>query len=165
MCHREIGFWKTDEPSGPRLKGFEKAMRESKVKVRREWLFGGGPGSYLHNEDSGIEFAHKFQRLSRRPTAMCMVNDRATHAFVAALSRAGLRVPEDLSVVSHDDTPIARCGFLPLTTMSHPDKAIGQAVVDLLQKRLNGELDETPQQVVVRGELIVRESTSFALPL
>jgi DNA-binding LacI/PurR family transcriptional regulator len=55
-------------------------------------------------------------QLVQRPTAMCIVNDHAASAFVNEVQRAGLRIPRDLSVVSHDDSPVARYSVVPLTT-------------------------------------------------
>lgn len=46
--------------------------------------------------------AARFLALESRPTAMCIVNDHAASAFVNEVQRGGLRVPHDLSVVSHD---------------------------------------------------------------
>ncbi|RYF41545.1 MAG: LacI family transcriptional regulator, partial [Cytophagaceae bacterium] len=69
-------------------------------------------------------------------------------------------VPEDMSVVSHDDLPIALYGAVPLTAMSHPIEETAHAIVDLLRERIENHYDGPPRRIVLRGELHVRQSTT-----
>ena len=81
-----------------------------------------------------------------------MVNDYAATAFIGTVQRAGLRVPGDVSVVSHADMPIARHSATPLTTMTHPIEVIAQQVTELLASRADGRYSGPAREVVVRGE-------------
>jgi DNA-binding LacI/PurR family transcriptional regulator len=96
--------------------------------------------------------------LEQRPSAMCIVNDHAASAFVNEVQRSGLTVPRDLSIVSHDDSPVARYSVVPLTTVSHPVEAIARNVVNLLCSRLEGLYDGVPRRVIIKGQLMVRDS-------
>ena len=80
--------------------------------------------------------------------------------FVVEAARLGLGVADDVSVVSLDNLPAARYAAVPLTAVSQPIEAISDAVVKLLMSRLEGGYDGKPRQVVVRGELITRQSTA-----
>ena len=85
-----------------RLRGFRRALAEVGLPMREEWFF-----QNPTYERGGAEMARRFLAMRDRPTALCIVNDYVALAFVVEVMRAGLRVPEDVSVVSHDDQPIA----------------------------------------------------------
>ena len=81
----------------------------------------------------------------------------AVGVYVAA-RKAGLRIPEDLSIVGFDDTPISARIWPPLTTVRSPIREVGRAAADLLLKRGNGS-ENLKELQSFQLELIVREST------
>ena len=108
-------------------------------------------------ETGGEELAAHFLALSKRPTAVCIVNDYAALAFMVEMARAGVRVPEDVSVVGHDNQAVARYCPVPLSSVSQPIDQIARGVADLLFARLDGDTS-APKRVEVRGEFIERQS-------
>jgi LacI family transcriptional regulator len=70
--------------------------------------------------------------LAARPTAVVCLNDTAALGLLDGLQAAGVRVPNDISVVGYDDLPIARRLAPPLTTVSQPNYELGQAAAELL---------------------------------
>lgn len=160
LGHRNIGFavGSSQPSSQPRMKGLLRALEEFDVPLQKQWL---RYSPQDQGELSGPSLAEFYLSLKQRPTAMCIVNDYITSGFVFTVQRNGVRVPQDLSVVSHDDLPIARIGApLPLTTMSQPMEGIAQNVAQLLIDRLKGSYNGKPRTVVVRGELKIRETTA-----
>ena len=160
LGHRDLGFWASDTSRrtvGPRLEGFRRALREFGATERPQWRFGGG--HHLDNERSGAELAAQILALSKRPTGLCIVNDSAAQACVAELMHGGLRVPDDISVVSHDDLPIARYSSVPLTAVSHPIAETARAIVEMLCERIENNYDGSPRHLTLRGELRVRQSS------
>ncbi len=161
LGHRDLGFWASDISvwtTEPRIQGFRRALREFGAPARPQWQFSGG--SHLANERSGAELAAQILALPKRPTGLCIVNDSAAVICVGELMRAGLRVPDDISVISHDDLPIAHYGAVPLTAVSHPIEATARAIVELLCQRIEDGFDGPPRQLNLRGELRVRQSTA-----
>lgn len=160
LGHQNIGFYRAAPAdsllSDPRFRGFSRALEEFGLKPRAEWLF-----QKDFEEEAGILMAEAFLRLKHRPSAMCVVNDIAAAMFIIRLREAGIKVPNDVSVVSHDDTPIARCSAVPLTTAIHPVESIAHQVVSLLLSRLRGEYQGEPRLKVICGELIVRQSCAI----
>ncbi len=69
---------------------------------------------------------------SLTPTALFVVSDAQAHGVLRACRELGLRVPEDMSIVSFDGTRSARFSDPPLTTMRQPIRAIGKEVVTIL---------------------------------
>ena len=163
LGHRAIGIWRTIPDSGNvlaslRLQGFRRALREFGVPERPQWQM--HSGHYSDNERSGAELAERLLGMNERPTALCIINDSAAQTCIAGLGRGGVRVPQEMSIVSHDDLPIARYGGLPLTAMSHPIQETAEAIVELLRERIENLSDDPPHRVTLRGELRVRESTA-----
>jgi DNA-binding LacI/PurR family transcriptional regulator len=144
-----------NDPLSYRMRGFHRALEEFGVPFREEWFFRNP--TY---EKGGAEMARQFLALKDRPTALSIVNDYVTLAFMVEVMRSGVRIPDDLSLVGHDNQPIAAYCPVPLTSLTQPVERIARAVVDLLVTRLNGDipLDAPPRTVTIRGELIQRDS-------
>ncbi len=84
-------------------------------------------------------------------TAVMAFNDQLALGLISGLTRRGVRVPDDISVVGCDDVPLAELVAPPLTTITMPTEAAGIAAVELL----TGE----PRTVELAGSFIVRGST------
>lgn len=146
----------TNDPQQHRIRGFRRALAEYGVPFRDEWFF-----RNTTYEKGGAEMAYQFFQLAERPTAIAIVNDYVALAFMVEVMRAGVRVPQDLSLIGHDNQPIASYCPVPLTSMTQPVEQIAQAVVNLLTYRINGAvLPDTPHTTCITGELVVRNSVS-----
>jgi DNA-binding LacI/PurR family transcriptional regulator len=91
-----------------------------------------------------------------RTTAIVAVNDRCAVGALDALSRAGVRVPGDVSVVGYDDSALAQLGHIDLTTVNQDAGrqarlAVGAAVERLETGRARGRAVVLPPRLVVRG--------------
>jgi LacI family transcriptional regulator len=163
--HRRLGIGLTvtdarlsgtaSDPQSFRLQGFRRALAEFGVPAREEWVFRNP--TY---EKGGAEMARQFLQLAERPTGLCIVNDYVALAFMVEVMRVGVRVPEDISIVGHDNQPIAAYCPVPLTTVSQPVEAIARAVVELLVERIEGRGGDAPRTETIRGELIERGSVA-----
>jgi DNA-binding LacI/PurR family transcriptional regulator len=92
-------------------------------------------------------------------TAIFVANDQMALGVLGALHKAGLRVPEDVSVVGFDDTPQAAYYAPPLTTVRQDYETLVRRSMDLMLAQVNGEnvpLVNAP----VATDLILRESTA-----
>ena len=90
---------------------------------------------------------------------MLLLNDLAffnSHVFAARA--AGLRIPEDLSVVGYDDLPIAAWTNPALTTVHQPIVEKGRLAARLLIQRMKGKVVESPAPLGT--SLVIRGSTS-----
>lgn len=164
LGHRAIGLFivgKT-EPVGPRLDGFARALAEFGLVPDARWMLRGN--KHGDSEEDGVDAAREFLALGEapgeRPSAMCIVNDRAAVAFCSEVQNVGVAIPAQLSVVGHDNSPIARFGSVALSTVSHPIERIAQSIIALLLGRIEGQNDEPPQRIWVRGELVQRQSSA-----
>jgi DNA-binding LacI/PurR family transcriptional regulator len=158
LGHRKLGLFVNGvhTPGGERMEGFQKALKQYGGYTRDEWYFS---GTFMY-EEGGRSMAKQFLKLKERPTAICVVNDNAALAFIAEVQNAGIRVPQDVSVIGHDNLSFVPFGAVPLTAMSHPVKEIAHYVGNLLLDRAEGGYNGAIRQVILQGTLVVRQSTA-----
>lgn len=86
-------------------------------------------------------------------------NDLLAIGAMQAAKQAGVRVPDELSIVGFDDTILATVTDPPLTTVAQPMEHMGKQAFNLLTERLVNQ-DTVKQRIVLRPELKIRQSTS-----
>ncbi|HEY0812989.1 MAG TPA: LacI family DNA-binding transcriptional regulator [Pseudonocardia sp.] len=113
------------------------------------------PGGY--DEAAGSAAAREL--LNDLPTAVVAANDRSAIGLLDAFVRAGVRVPQDVSVVGYDDSAPARLAHIDLTTVSQEghDQA-ARAVAAALERLDEGRAEAT--ESVLAPRLVVRGSTA-----
>ncbi|WP_334149636.1 LacI family DNA-binding transcriptional regulator [Microbacterium sp.] len=87
--------------------------------------------------------------------AVFAASDRMAAGAIAAIRRAGLRVPEDIAVAGFDDSGLAATHEPPITTMRQPWEQISAQMVSVLLEVIAGA---SPRSVILDTELIVRDS-------
>ena len=151
--HRRVGFIAGTPDyalSAARLEGYCEAMRAAGLTPRHQ------PGDFGY--DSGLAAARTLLSGQDRVTAIVASSDRMALACVAAATERGWRIPDDLSVVSFDDTPLARFSHPPLTAIAQPIAAMSaRAAAVLMGKPQSAEAVEW-----VPFDLIERASTGPA---
>jgi len=159
LGHADIGFI-----SGPpdfssakrRYREWAAAMRRLKLSVRKDWIVAGN--MRVEGGEKGME-----ELLSREtyPTAVLATNDLMALGALQAASRAGLRVPQDISIVGFDDLPIASMVVPQLTTIQLPRREIAaRAFLSLVQATRDDAAMVACE--VVHTKLVVRGSTGPA---
>jgi DNA-binding LacI/PurR family transcriptional regulator len=142
------------EASRARLDGFRAGMDLAGVPL--------DPALERHGDfmiEGGREHARALLRLDEPPTAIFACNDGTAVGVYHAAAEAGVRIPEDLSVVGFDDLPKAKWTIPPLTTIRQPLNEMGAAAARMIVALAAGE--PLPQQrVELATELVVRESTA-----
>jgi DNA-binding LacI/PurR family transcriptional regulator len=138
-----------------RLDGWRTALRDADAAeppvLEGDW----GPRS-------GFE---AMSRIVHRPdvTAVFAANDQMAVGAMAAIRAAGLRVPEDISVVGFDDEPIARYLPIPLTTVRQDIDESTRVAMHRLFRFLEGHPPAESERIVP-ATLVVRASTAPPAP-
>ena len=94
-----------------------------------------------------------------RPTAVFCYNDLTAIGAMRSARIAGLRVPEDVSIMGYDDIAFASYVMPPLTTIRQRRYEMGYQATEIALALLAGE--ETVANSLVQGELVVRESCAL----
>ncbi len=98
--------------------------------------------------------------VARRPTAVACANDLLALGLLQHLTQAGVRVPDDVSIVGYDDIDFAAAAAVPLTSVSQPRLAIGAAAARLVLAESASGTEHVHEHVQFDPELVVRASTS-----
>jgi DNA-binding LacI/PurR family transcriptional regulator len=107
----------------------------------------------------GYPFARKLLERKQPFTALLAYNDISAIGSIAAFQEAGLRVPEDISVVGFDDIWGAEYINPSLTTVRQPLVEMGEIAARTLLDRIEGRLTAIPE-IAVEPEMVVRRSTA-----
>jgi DNA-binding LacI/PurR family transcriptional regulator len=98
---------------------------------------------------------------SRQPfTALFAFNDISAMGAIRALRQAGLRVPDDVSVVGFDDIQNAEYQNPGLTTVRQPLREMGRIAAEIVLRSIRRPGTDLPDEHMVEPELIVRETTA-----
>lgn len=133
-----------------RSRGYSDAMTEHGLAQHIRIIPGG------LTEASGYRGANEVLR--HRPTALCVANDIAAIGAIAAIDNAGLRVPEDLSVIGYDGITLGALRRINLTTVGQPLAELGRRAAERILDRVNNP-SAGSQRIHLAAELIVRGTT------
>lgn len=97
--------------------------------------------------------------LATRPTALFVVNDIAALGAIAAIEEAGLRVPDDISVIGYDGIALGGLRSVNLTTIGQPLDELGRRAAQQILHRIEHP-QAREQHVLVESELIERGTTA-----
>jgi DNA-binding LacI/PurR family transcriptional regulator len=158
LGHRDIAF-----VSGPkrlhsaqsRIAAFSKSLAECAIVAEPAWVVEGD-----HTMEGGADAMDRLLKSKHLPTAVMCSNDMTAIGVLHKLYRAGLRVPDDLSVIGFDDIHIAQVTIPPLTTIQLSCFELARAAVTALRAHVE-EGGEPQRQYKINTHLVVRESTGF----
>jgi LacI family transcriptional regulator len=112
---------------------------------------------------SGYEAMKSILANQQSPDAVFVASDTMALGALRAIREAGLRVPEDMSVIGFDDLPPAVQSDPPLSTVRHPIEQLGVTAVELLSKMLNEE-DVPSTHTILPATLVIRASCGAKQP-
>jgi LacI family transcriptional regulator len=163
LGHRSIAFMRGPSlipDSEYRWQGIEKAVAALGLKIQPELT--------IAIEETAISpeigYQHTQELLARKQefTAIFCFNDVAAIGAMRALDAAGLRVPEDVSVIGFDDIVSASYIRPSLTTVRQPLLEMGKRGAEVLLERIAEPTREFPLEITLQPELVIRRSTGPA---
>jgi DNA-binding LacI/PurR family transcriptional regulator len=160
LGHKRIAFMKGasfSSDSEDRWNAICEAAQDLKIDIRPELTV------QIDINDSTPQLGYPFakQLLERRApfTALFAYNDLSALGAIRAFQEAGLRVPQDISVVGFDDIQGAAYNTPSLTTVRQPLARMGAIAAQTLLERIETNRDE-PREIALEPELVIRESTA-----
>jgi LacI family transcriptional regulator len=135
-----------------RREGYLKALQDAGIERDPELII---EGDFL--EQSGVLAIEILLTRSRTFSAIFAANDQMASGARLALSRHGIRVPEDVSIIGFDDQPHSAYMVPPLTTVRQPATEMGEAGARAILNLLQGVSFALPELPV---ELVIRESVA-----
>lgn len=161
LGHTKIGF--LSQPKDLRVGGYGPAARSwagYQSAIRRHQL----PTIYQEAGFSSrnvLSATHDLLKDCPDLTAIMTTHSYAGLNILQALTEHGLRIPDDVSVVSVTADRISELCTPPMTNIDFPSYEMGYRAVSMLTQTLEGDLSE-PEQVLISPRLVIRSSTSPA---
>ena len=158
LGHRKIahiqGVAQADNwPSSIRKKTYIEVMKKLNLDIPEGYIVDG----VNFDVSGGYDAMKELLSLKDRPTAVFASGDKLAIGAIDAIKDAGLRVPEDISVIGFDNIEIAKYVTPKLTTIRQNCQEIGKAAVDILIEQINKK-EKLKINKVIPVELIERES-------
>jgi LacI family transcriptional regulator len=135
-----------------RLDGFKRAMKEAGLKVAPEYI-----QETTFDKHGGLSKTMIMLRLIPRPTAILAGNDMIALGCLLALRQAGLRCPQDVSIMGFDDLDLAETTNPALSSVSQSGYQLGTTAAKLLLDRIQGDIGP-PKHIVLETSLKLRDS-------
>lgn len=155
LGHRRIAFapgTPGDYTAESRLKGYRDALRSAGLAEEALVLRSAG-----WEQSFGEAAAREVLALPERPTAVIAANDDVAIGVYVVLREAGLRIPEDLSLVGYSGDRAGSLLATPLTTVRQPVEALGRRAAELVLELIDGR-HERPVMEELEDELVIRAS-------
>ena len=162
--HRRIGFigYAPRSFTGvtERLNGYRDALSAAGIPFDEQIVCFG------NYNDVGSSFGSttSLLELPDPPTAIFVSSDALAFATISAIRKRGLRIPDDVAVVGFDDSPLSKYADPPLSSVYLPFEEMGRQAGKMLLDLLLHP-DEPKREVLLDGQLIVRESSSSIVTL
>ncbi|WPP50041.1 LacI family DNA-binding transcriptional regulator [Catalinimonas niigatensis] len=155
-CRRivHIGGNLTSNVYADRHEGYKKALKDHQITYDPELVIIDIRGGQL-----GIKAAQQILNMELLPDGIFTANDTSAVACMSELKRAGIRIPQDVAIVGFNDDPIAKLIEPFLTTVHYPGYEMGELAASTLINRLNKLPVNNLNTIVLRHEVIVRESS------
>jgi len=153
--HTRIGFIGSggvtkNIKNSQRYRGFQTAMHCANLPINENWII-----DCEWDEDLCAQKVDELCATGDCPTALFVSSDLIAMASMNRFYANGIKVPDDVAILSVTDIEVAKYANPPLTTYHIPAEEIGYVAADLLISRING-YDLLPHRVMLPSELIVR---------
>ena len=136
-----------------RCDAFKHSLRAHGLPIREDWLYEG-----TFESPAGYAAGQRMFATKDRPTAVFCANDDSALGLLRSAWEHGIRVPQDLSIVGFDNSPVSSASFPAITTVRQPLDEIGAAAMQALVHFIDTQ--NRPDGISFETELIVRASTT-----
>jgi LacI family transcriptional regulator len=157
MGHRKIACIqgiKDSQPNKERVLGYIDALKQTGINL---------DASFIAGEDFSTENGYKQTRVlfsvDDPPTAIFALSNLISLGVIKAISEMGLKIPDDVSLISFDEQPYSAYLETPLTTIAQKKCEMGELAVNLILRYIEHKVDNNkPVSMKLKTNLIIRES-------
>ena len=156
LGHTRIALITADRtvlPGRNRIRGYEMAFEGAGLPV---------DPTLIHSRSLSAEYSFRTASIlldgSAPPTAIIAGGNQIFEGLLEAVRIRGLRIPDQLSVIACDDTPLTRLGAPPITVVERDLGLLGKLSAEMLFERISGECGPEQRTMVLPTSLVLRES-------
>jgi LacI family transcriptional regulator len=139
-----------------RVTGYKNALKESKLKTYLKEI------DFNRNEELIIEPLQAFLKKNPDIDAVLFGTDHMGTCGLKVIHQLGLKVPDDIAVVSFDDYDVFKLHSPPVTAIAQPIETIADNIITLLLKKLDNGNTQTMQKITLSTNLNIRNSSKQA---
>lgn len=147
--HRNIAFAAsplTRKSRRDNFEGYRMGLLKNGIEINDDYII------ISEREEESTDSSYEFENgrmlalrlidIPKRPTAVMCVNDMTAYGIMHELANVGVRVPDDISVIGHDNLEFSSMVNPPLTTVNHPSVETGKMAARLLIDRMEGTIED-----------------------
>jgi LacI family transcriptional regulator len=137
-----------------RLEGYKKALADNKIEPDNNLVFItdlSGP--------SAADVVRKVLKMKILPDGIFTANDTSAVAVIIELQKQGIKIPEEIAVIGFNNEPVSKVVKPNLSTIDYPALEIGEFAATSLINMLRGKQSDNLNTIVLKHNLIVRESS------
>jgi len=134
-----------------RLDGYRNALLENQLEFDRELI---SEGEFT--QEDGYKCMMKLLQSKERPTAVVVTDDIMAFGAIKAIKEAGLKIPEEVEVISFNNIPLAEFCRPALTSVDTDAYSLGFEASKLMIEQIKGDVDR--HRVIVPTSIIYRET-------
>lgn len=138
-----------------RYEGYVQALQNSEIPLNEDYIYEGDWKS-----SAGYMALKQFMALPNPPTAIFSVSYLMTIGIISAAKELGIKIGEDLSLISFDDPDMFKLFDRSITAISQPHEQIARRITDLLTSRISDDISASSRRLVLLCDLILRESVT-----
>ena len=142
--------------AGLRLTGYRQALQHAGIPFDESLISHVG----LWHRANGAEAMSRLIDARVDFDAVFAMNDELALGAMRSLQDAGLRVPDDVTIIGFDDVDDGRYSLPSLSTIDPGRRTIAETAIDLLIERIEGRTDVAPREILTQFRVIERESTA-----
>ncbi|NOV03769.1 LacI family DNA-binding transcriptional regulator [Paenibacillus planticolens] len=155
LGHKRIGIVAEDTVSShERIRGYKFALQKAELPYDEKFIQIGGT-----KMEDAEHAAGKLFSSANRATAIFGTNDLMAFGVMRAARKHQIAVPQELSIIGFDNTPMCSIVSPELTSVAMPVSDLGKKAMDLIIHKIEGN-DDIKQRILLLPHLVVRDSTS-----
>ncbi|MCW5910916.1 MAG: LacI family DNA-binding transcriptional regulator [Cyclobacteriaceae bacterium] len=139
-----------------RLEGYKMALAKFNIPFDPSLVI----SNSLLSEQGGVDAAQEILTMHEKPDGIFASNDTSAVACMRQLKLAGIKIPHDIAVVGFNNDPISKVIDPNLTTVNYPGQEMGEVAAATLVNKLDQSNSPGVNTIVLRHELIIRESST-----
>lgn len=157
--HKNIGIITgrlESKPARDRLIGYKKALLENGLPVKEEYIYYGD-----YRQDSSYNIVKSIINSKDKPTALFISNNLMTLGCIKALMEEGLKVPDDISIISFDKVDILNALGMNISFLDDSTINLGSTAMEMLLENLNSNKKANVKRITVLPKLILKGSEKY----
>jgi LacI family transcriptional regulator len=137
-----------------RLRGYKQALNDNGIEYNEELVF-------VNNlsDQAGVDVTRSLLKMDLLPDAIFTSNDACAVSCIRELKMAGLKIPNDIAIAGFNNDPLSKVIEPNLTTINYPGHEMGEVAASTLIGRLDLKHGTSLNTIILRHELVIREST------